>query len=78
MACTICLISLPAIISFGGTSKQKSALWKQNSAMPALWKQNSAIPENIVRKALGNLQARLEKRVCNDMQLLSDVLFKTI
>jgi hypothetical protein len=40
-------------------------------------KQISAIPGNMARRALENLQARLEEYERNDGQQLSDVLLKT-
>jgi hypothetical protein len=47
-----------------------------NDLKITIQKQISAIPKNMARRALGNLQTRLGKCVCNDGQHLSDVLFK--
>jgi hypothetical protein len=44
----------------------------------AIRKQISATPENIARRALGNLWARLGERIRNDGQHFSGALLKTI
>jgi hypothetical protein len=43
----------------------------------AIRKQISEIPENLSRQSLRSLRAGLEECICNGMQHISDVLFKT-
>jgi hypothetical protein len=48
-----------------------------NELMIVIWEKFSAIPENMARRTLGKLRARLEEFARNYWKKFSDVSFKT-